>query len=59
MKVYGGKKRRKKNVEAFAILRDDMPLRCKFMENSINLNNWKSHKKHDDGISFRSLVSVS
>jgi hypothetical protein len=44
MKVYGGGKE-KKVVEAFAILRDDMPLRCKLMENSINLNNWKSHKK--------------
>lgn len=27
-------------------LREDKPLRCKLMENSINLNNWKRHKKH-------------
>ena len=55
MKVYGGKIK-KKVVEAFAILRDDMPLRCKLMENSINLNNWKSHKKKHDEDIFQILL---
>jgi len=69
MKVYGWEKAKLLKLFSFPIPvfasvvfflsekeMEDMPLRCKLMENSINLNNWKSHKR---SMMMKSLALVS